>query len=377
MPKVVIVYRFLPQYRVPFYEGLRTRLREDGIDLELIYGDGDADDRAKRDLVSIDWGVAVPNRIVRLGSAGLYWQPVLDRVRSADLIIVEQASRLLLNYLLLFGQRLGGPRVALWGHGRNFQADGRHRVAEWVKAFASKHAHWWFAYNQRSADVVAALGFPRSRISIVENAIDTTSLRTHVASISASERAAMLRRWQLDGSRLGAYVGGLYKEKCIPFLLDAARLLRDHMPGFELLIAGDGPQRDLVREAADRHAWVKVVGPTFGRDKAALLAAAQVMLLPGAVGLAVLDAFAAGLPLATTNVPFHGPEIAYLTEQVTGIVTVHEPHAYAHGVAALFEDSARLDRMRAAALLASQRYTIENMVERFAAGIRTALVSTA
>jgi hypothetical protein len=45
------------------------------------------------------------------------WQPVLSATRKADLVIVDQASRLLVNYVLLARQRFGGPSIALWGMG--------------------------------------------------------------------------------------------------------------------------------------------------------------------------------------------------------------------------------------------------------------------
>jgi L-malate glycosyltransferase len=36
------------------------------------------------------------------------------------------------------------------------------------------------------------------------------------------------------------------------------------------------------------------------------------MLMPGLVGLAVLDAFADGIPRVTTVIEYHSPEIEYL-----------------------------------------------------------------
>lgn len=375
MKRVVVLYRFLPQYRVAFYEGLRSRLHEEGVDLRLVYGDGDRHDRAKGDLVSIPWATPAKNRIVGIGAAKLYWQPVLRHLRGADLVIVEQASRLLVNYLLLAGQRLGGPKLAFWGHGRNFQATPSHGVAEAVKRIVSTRAHWWFAYTERSAEIVGQLGFPRSRITVVENAIDTRGLRRDVEAARGGEADARLRTLGLQGTALGMYVGGLYEEKRLPFLFDAAELVRERVPGFELVVAGDGPDRATVERAVAAHPWMRYVGPTFGRDKAVLLAASKVLLMPGLVGLAVLDAFAAGVPLATTDVPFHSPEIEYLEPGANGLLTAHRPEAFAAAVAGLLQDGALAARLGEGARASAGRYTIENMVERFAAGVLETLRS--
>ncbi len=373
MKRVVILYRFLPQYRVPFYENLRSYLRERGVDLSLVHGDGDKVDRAKGDLVQLDWAVQAPNRIIGLPGARLYWQPVLGLVQGADLVVVEQASRLLINYLLLGQQAFGKQRVAFWGHGKNFQAGREHGLAEWIKRRVSTLPAWWFAYNQRSADIVMSLGYPRERITLVENAIDTTRLREAVASVAESEKGRLARDLGLNGGMLGVYVGGLYPEKRLEFLIDAARSVRAQLPQFELVIAGDGPDRSIAERAAASHEWVRYLGPVFGDAKARLLASSRVMLMPGLVGLAVLDAFAAGLPLATTDVPFHSPEIEYLKPGTTGLRTPHDPGLFADAVVGLLNDAATHTRMRDAALEASRHYTIENMVTNFGDGVLNAL----
>lgn len=373
MKRVVILYRFLPQYRVPFYEGLRAYLHGAGVDLQLVHGDGDEVDRAKGDLVELDWAIPVPNRILRLPGARLYWQPVHRFIRNADLVIVEQASRLLINYVLLGQQALGMNRVAFWGHGKNFQAKRQHGIAEWVKKRVSTLPAWWFAYNQRSADIVTSLGYPKDRVTLVQNAIDTTRLRTAVASVTESERRQLGRDLGLNGEMMGVYVGGLYPEKRLTFLIEAARLVRGRLPQFELIIAGDGPDRPIAEEAAASLSWVRYLGPVFGDAKARLLASSRVMLMPGLVGLAVLDAFAAGLPMATTDVPFHSPEIEYLEPGVTGLLTPHNTQAFADAVADLLRNADTWQRMSRASLEASRHYTIESMVKNFGDGVLKAL----
>jgi glycosyltransferase involved in cell wall biosynthesis len=91
--------------------------------------------------------------------------------------------------------------------------------------------------------------------------------------------------------------------------------------------------------------------------------------MPGLVGLAILDAFTASLPMATTDVPIHSPEIEYLEGGRNGLVTEHNVEAYAQAMVSLLSDRNRLKALQEGAASSGRIYTIENMVERFRRGI--------
>src|SRR5689334_9127865 len=115
MPRVLVVQRQLPAYRLPFFSLLRERLAALGIDLSLVVGPAKS---VRRDQGDLDWAVRSGNRVASVKGREVVWQPVLRAAHAADLVIVEQANRLLANYVLL----ALGARVAFWGHGANLQA---------------------------------------------------------------------------------------------------------------------------------------------------------------------------------------------------------------------------------------------------------------
>jgi glycosyltransferase involved in cell wall biosynthesis len=104
---------------------------------------------------------------------------------------------------------------------------------------------------------------------------------------------------------------------------------------------------------------------------------AKAFLMPGLVGLAVLDAFAYGTPMVTTDLPYHSPEIDYLEDGVNGVMVrdSEDPLAYARAVARVLTDDAYRAQLQAGGQAAMATYTIENMASRFAAGVVTALGS--
>ena len=376
-PEVVIVQRVLTHYRAPLFDALRAELRGRGIALRLMTGRPADEEAEKGDTVALPWSEPIQNRYLAVGDRNLVWQPFLRRVTSADLVIVEQASRLLANYPLLAWQRLGGPKVALWGHGRNFQTHAASAAGEWVKRRWTGAAHWWFAYNDLSATVLAELGLPSDRITSVQNAIDTSELRDLAADIAPADLDRARSSLGLRSRRVGVYVGGMYAEKRLPFLVDSADRIRSHLPDFELIALGGGPERGVLEGAAETRPWLHVLGPTFGRDKVVMLSLGRAMLMPGLVGLAILDAFTLGVPLITTDVDFHSPEIDYLDDGHNGVLvpSAQDADAYAAAVIRVLTDDALHDRLVEGCRAAAQRYTLEAMVERFANGIERALAA--
>ncbi len=374
-PRVVIFYKSIAQYRLPFYDLLRKRLAADGIDLEVVYGAPVSYEVARRDRVDLPWGHKTRIRAIRIGSRELYWQPGLSSVRRGDLVVVEQASKLLLNYVLFALHRVGFIRLALWGHGRTIRARRSSSVGEALKTFISRRVSWWFAYNERSAAFVRQIGFPDERITRLQNAIDTKALIAAAAAVTPEALDAVRRDLGLTGRHVGIYVGAMYEDKRLPFLLEACLAIRERVPDFEMIFVGDGPDAALVRDAAACNDWMHYVGPKFDDNRIAYMMLAGISLMPGGVGLGVLDSFALGVPLITTAVPSHGPEIEYLEDGVNGLIVKDDstPRAFGDAVAATIQDETLLATLREGCRQARERYTIEEMVERFAYGARRAL----
>jgi glycosyltransferase involved in cell wall biosynthesis len=376
--RVVCVQECLQSYRVPFFDRLRSRLLQEDVALEVHYG-APVEDVALRGIDGhLPWGTPVRNRRLAVGSAHrAVWQPVVGATRHADLVVVGQESRLLANYVLLARYRMGGPRVALWGHGANLHPDGSalSRAAEVAKRRYSRIPHWWFAYTEGVADTVTGLGFPRRRVTVVQNAVDTSALRGWFDAVTPQEAERMRAEIGLTGHHTCLYLGSLYANKRLDFLIEAGRAVAAAVPGFELVVVGSGPDHGMVARAAATFPWLHQLGPRFGRDKAVLARLSRLMLMPSAVGLGVLDAFALQLPLVTAAQALHGPEFEYLRDGVNGVVTAagSTAGAYADVVAGLLRDPARLARLKEGCAASATTFTVETMAQRFGEGITSAL----
>lgn len=368
--QVLVVQRRLTHYRVPFFEILRADLSAAGLELRLACGDPTPEEATKRDSGELPWAIRLPTRYALGGK--LCWQPFTHLAREAAVTVITAENKLICNLVEQFGA--SERRVVLWGHGRNLQGD-PDSLRERIKAALALRADWWLGYTNLSRDMVRDLGFPADRITVLDNAVDTTELREQFERVTPQAQAELRAALGLEPGPVGLYLGSLYAEKRIDFLLEAALALRQRMPGFQLLVIGTGPQSSLVEDFARTHAWVKVLGLRKGQDKANVASLADVMLNPGLVGLNILDSFAGGIPMLTTDCGLHSPEIAYLEPGVNGVMTANTMDAYVGAAVEHLQNRSLRDAMAARCLADAAHYTLAHMSQRFTEGIIGALAA--
>jgi len=86
-----------------------------------------------------------------------------------------------------------------------------------------------------------------------------------------------------------------------------------------------------------------------------------------------VDSFALETPIVTTRWPYHGPEMDYLVDGANARIAGDSVVEFADAVVQLLLERDELDRLKAGCAAAAPRYSLEAMVENFAAGIRAAL----
>jgi len=372
MKKVVILQRVLPHYRIPFFEGLCSALREKKIVLNVIYGQEYPGTVPKTVRSARPWAEYRENAYRKIGKFELVRQRVQPMDLDADLVVLEQANRILNNYPLLFFKQKN-RKTAFWGHGKNMQASSRGFLGAWKKAMISR-VDWWFAYTRISADAVVEAGFAAERITTVQNSKDVSNFVRAAASVGDVRK--IKQSLGIAGDNVCLYCGGLYKEKKLDFLLEAARKIKQNIPDFELMLIGEGKEETKIASAAAQNKWIHYEGPKYGDDLAPYFLLSKALLLPGAVGLAAIDSFAAELPLITTKDQFHGPEIAYIESGRNGIVVDFDADLYACAVSDYLQSESQQSRLKEGCRQSAEKYTLENMINNFSEGIVKCLMTS-
>ena len=368
MRRVVIIQSELKYYRLPFYTRLYATLQQHGVDIQVLYSNSDPEHAIRGD--SADIPVGLGRRVPGYWFfRRLIYQPVWRDIFGADLIIIGPELKYLNNPFLLLLRKFGMKTVAFWGLGPN-RFPTRSALVEWLKKPFFTGVDWWFAYTGSIAEWLIKEGMPADRITDVQNATDTEELRRNLEAISPEDAAAArVALTMSQDSRIGLYSGFLGKRKAIPLLIETARQVKARCPEFHLVILGDGPERAWLETAIADCPWIHYFGFKQGSESALYYKLADVFILAGTVGLAVVDSFAAGIPLIAIDAPIHPPEISYVVHGENGLLVGNSSQDLSNAIVEVLNDPALMQHLKEGARKAGSRYTIDAMAERYATGV--------
>lgn len=178
-------------------------------------------------------------------------------------------------------------------------------------------------------DGLVNLGAPRSKVHVLRNGIDTAMFRPMDRTLSRGVLGV--------SGRVLVSVGGLIERKGHDRTIQALALL----PGYTLLIAGQGPERDALQALAQRLGVadrVRLLGPIPHALLAEVFSAADASVLSSSrEGWAnvLLESMACGTPVVASRIPGN-PEV--VQEQAAGLVVDdNTPEGIAAGISRLFE----------------------------------------
>ncbi|HBK09237.1 MAG TPA: glycosyl transferase family 1 [Acetobacteraceae bacterium] len=228
------------------------------------------------------------------------------------------------------GRRFGLP-VVMTARGTDVNLIPRYRTPRRLIQGAIRDAAALVAVSAALKDVLVELGAPDEKVTVLRNGVETDLFRPPVDREAA--RAALgLNRPTLIS------VGGLIERKGHHRTIEAMRQL----PGFELVIAGEGPERErlsgLIADygLGDR---VRLFGARPHRELPALYGAADASVLASSrEGWAnvLLESMACGTPVVAANI-WGNPEV--VREKAGGVIyEPNTPEGLAAGVKRLFAD---------------------------------------
>jgi glycosyltransferase involved in cell wall biosynthesis len=167
------------------------------------------------------------------------------------------------------------------------------------RKFLVRGASGFIAYGKMAKDYLVKLGAQETKVHISINTVDTDFYAREAEHV---RRASTENR---DTKRL-LYLGYLTSRKRVDLLLDVVEQLARRTQNFELLIIGDGPEKEALFDkvrAMGIARFVRFEGHKEKHEIPAYLAQADCLLFPTHFdiwGLVLVEAMAAGVPCVSS-----------------------------------------------------------------------------
>ncbi|MDJ0029633.1 glycosyltransferase [Gordonia alkanivorans] len=369
-PDVIqIVQPFVPTYRKPLFDAISAELGKNGYRLEVLHDSPRGRVAARGNADTGVWSVPIRQRRISVKSHNITYRHVHSRARCAAAVIAGLASTNLETYALALDPSVN---LMLWGHGRNFTSK-NNGVDQALEAWLARRASHIFTYTDEGKAHVVASGIDEDSITVVENTTDADLLRELQLAVSSSVEREIRSRYDLVDRRILLFVGAFDASKELGFLFEAADLIAKQLPDVALVVAGAGPEEKRVQEYVGSREYARAVGRLDANGLAQWSNLAELLVVPGRVGLVAVDSLALGLPIATTDYPYHAPEAAYLKAGVDSLWAAFDTVKYAEAVVDILSDRTALASMRESARMAGGRFSVGATASRFVQGILSGL----
>ena len=247
-------------------------------------------------------------------------------------------------------RRSGGIRVLSHQHGNHFRASDR-RLGEVLDRRAGKRFDHVVACSEAVRDfLLEEYRYPPQRVTCIRNGWSGTPLQ--------------LRK---DPRPTVVCTANFRAQKGHPVLIEAFATVAERIPEARLVLLGDGPELPAARrQVAELGLGERVELPGPQADIWPWLAKAHVFALAShyePLGIAVLEAMGAGLPVVATGVD--GIRELVMPGVTGELVPPGDPGAMARALIAILEDPGAATRMGAAGRAAAEENRMDICVERY------------
>ncbi len=290
--KIALIAPFLTHYRREFYRKLD---KANDFNTVFFFQNKKADDgRPGVDFEQAENIQSYTSFVVSVGAIKLVFS--FDLIRKINkqkpgIILLEGASSNLTSWYFILFRKHYGMKVISWACG--WQPEIHHTLVRKFKCIIERsffnNVDWIISYSSTALRYFRGIGV-KTPVTIAYNGIDTEifyQMKDKVYELAEGIRSEY-------NKKIFLYVGGLFKEKKVDFLIESFLEFQTEMPETCLWIIGDGPlRRELEAKAGNRN--IKF----FGRIEEGVdsfFAAADFFILPGVGGLALNQAMLWGTP---------------------------------------------------------------------------------
>lgn len=216
--------------------------------------------------------------------------------------------------------RMRGISVIFWGHGIYGNESGLKCL---IRLLFLKLANKHLLYERRAKNILIGKGFNENNLYVIFNSLDYYK---HLqfrrdTKISKSDTYSCFSDYSLP---VIVFIGRLRSIKRIDMLIESVLKLNSENQKINLIIIGDGPERDKLKDMAHVGIIEKNIhfeGACYDENKISeFLFHADLCVSPGHVGLTAVHSLSLGTPVIThNNFANHAPEVEAIVDGENGL----------------------------------------------------------
>ncbi len=233
------------------------------------------------------------------------------------------------------------------------------RIMNWLREYMRKCQHIIIPSESMRSILVNDYGLV-DRFTVIPTGLD-------IAPYKAANGAALRAEWGWPDDKVIISVGRLAEEKNWATLLQAFAIALKELPDLRLVLVGDGPQAQTLRQLTDELGitdHVLFAGRVPFEDVPAYLKAADLFAFASVTetqGLATLEAMAAGLPVVAVA----GPGTTDIVEDgEQGFLVQNDPDDLARGIVKFVNDPDVMSNFKDAALRKSRSFDNKRLARK-------------
>jgi 1,2-diacylglycerol 3-alpha-glucosyltransferase len=235
----------------------------------------------------------------------------------------------------------------------------RNQVMNWLREYMRKCQHIIIPSESMRSILVNDYGLA-DRFTVIPTGLDVEPFKN-------AEGTSLRRQWGRPDDKVIISVGRLAEEKNWPTLLQAFAIALKEQPNLFLVLVGDGPQAQSLRQLAGELGIgerVLFAGRVPFDQVPAYLKAADLFAFASVTetqGLATLEAMAAGLPVVAVT----GPGTLDIVEEgEQGLLVKNDPQDLAKGIVNLICNPDAMSEFKVAALKKSRSYDNKRLARK-------------
>ena len=272
------------------------------------------------------------------------------------------------SLLLLLIRRMQGRKNIMWLKGWP-RHQNEHEINALGKRFFLMLADKYIVYGHKSEDSLKRYGVDSRKVIVSQNTVYVQRLLTDSAQIEVQKAdSENVKEIIESGKKIVFYIGRHVEKKSIGDLLHAFSRLSstDNASSTVLVIAGRGPTTKSLIALSHRlnSESIRFLGRISDNDAELLFLHASIFVSPGATGLAINQAMAAGC--ASICADEIGPDSELLIHNVNGLrYEKGNIDALASAMARVLSDAHLREELGSAARRTiAKKATVENMVNQ-------------